>query len=67
MQLLTKISSDYDFVNDYQYDYLNRMTQVTQQGNGGDAVALKGATVGTDFLNLCGSAVKSFRVLAVIA
>jgi RHS repeat-associated protein len=43
-QLLTKLDLTNDFVNDYQYDYLNRMTQVTQQGNGGDAVALKRAT-----------------------
>ncbi|WP_153559381.1 RHS repeat-associated core domain-containing protein [Roseimaritima sediminicola] len=41
-QLAAEINGTADLVNDYQYDYLNRMTQVTQGGqSGGNAVAEK--------------------------
>jgi RHS repeat-associated protein len=40
-QLKATIGSTADFVNDYVYDDLHRLTQVTQQGAGGNAVADK--------------------------
>jgi hypothetical protein len=42
LSLAATLGSNADFKNEYTYDYLNRMTRVTQQGQtGGNAVATK--------------------------
>ena len=40
-QVAAKVGGTNDFVNDYTYDNTGRLTQLTQQGQGGNAVAEK--------------------------
>ncbi len=45
-QLTAVIGGTNDFKNDYSYDALNRLTEIKQQGNGGNTVGDKHVTIG---------------------
>jgi RHS repeat-associated protein len=49
-QLSAVVGGTNDFKNDYTYDALNRLTDITQQSNGGNTVGAKHVTIGYNAL-----------------